>query len=809
MLMMGPLPRLRAVLRLAALVILIEVALGPVHHAVSLGPDDPVVLPAAVKVVATGIPGAGAICQVGTFHLGGPFPGKPAVQPGAILAPERLLVASTSNFGAPLARADQAPGSILSIDPRGRPVAVPADWAQPGPDGDPQVSIRRGRVRLYTANSPPFLNSFYNPEAVTANEPAVSGPLGISLNNAFGRPWFANAPFGSAETGTITVIDPDGRPFKGPMLAAGGVFRGNDTNRSPSSTHGLIAGALATSLITKSPDGSGRAVFFAALADGSVVQVHVEKGVDGLAPPGTFTPIPGVSPETAESTDPDAVVRVGMVFNWVPAPVAPKPVVYITDPLADRIVALELDNDGTLFSQTTRYITSPWLNRPVDIAGTSIETAARNFASNTVLGGGSDLYVLNRGDNTLVRLAQDGRIIASRSLDGVVPGMRVAGLAVSDDGRTLWVTATTPGRDGVILQMDAFGTSDVTASLLQSAANAGQDGATAQGAHFFAHELTVDEALGPLFNARACVSCHHSPTIGGMGLTPDSFVLRVGRVEDGAFHLVAGGPVARQHSIAELGEVCDLPTGIPPEANIVSRRSAMTLRGTSLIDTIRDERILAVMAAQPEDVRGRPHYMPDGRIGRFGWKAQSPTLVEFIAGAQRDQMGLTNPLAPRDHIDSCGANEISPEADGVPLTSLVAFLNTIDPPAPSPEVLDSPGAALFASLGCATCHTPSLPGPGSPAAAELPVRLYSDLLLHDMGPALDDGIMQGQATGREFRTMPLWRVSERAHFLHDGRATTITAAIQAHGGQAAAAAAAFETLSDLDKAALLEFLDGI
>jgi CxxC motif-containing protein (DUF1111 family) len=69
----------------------------------------------------------------------------------------------------------------------------------------------------------------------------------------------------------------------------------------------------------------------------------------------------------------------------------------------------------------------------------------------------------------------------------------------------------------------------------------------------------------------------------------------------------------------------------------------MTLRGTSLIDTIRDERILAVMEAQPEHVRGRPHYMPDGRIGRFGWKAQSPTLVEFMAVAQRDQMGLTNP----------------------------------------------------------------------------------------------------------------------------------------------------------------------
>ena len=124
-------------------------------------------------------------------------------------------------------------------------------------------------------------------------------------------------------------------------------------------------------------------------------------------------------------------------------------------------------------------------------------------------------------------------------------------------------------------------------------------------------------------------------------------------------------------------------------------------------------------------------------------------------------------------------------------------------------MLTSPGAALFASIGCATCHTPSIPGPGSPATAELPVRLYSDLLLHDMGPALDDGIVQGQATGSMFRTMPLWRVSERSHFLHDGRATTITEAIEAHGGQAVATVEAFKALSDTDKAALLEFLDGI
>ena len=253
----GRYPRWRAVGLLAALAVLVGAVPGPGDHSVSHEPDNPVVLPAEVEIIVTGIPGAGALCQVGTFHLGGPFPGRPEVQPGAILAPERLLIASSSNFGAPRARDDQAPGPILSIHPGGGRVDVPRNFAAAGG----QASVDHGRVQLYTANSPAFLNRLNNPTAATAGEPAVSGPLGISLNNAFGRPWFANAPYGSAGDGTITVIDPDGRPFRGPHPGAGGVFMGDDTNRSPSSTHGLGAGALATSLITKSPDSSGRAVY--------------------------------------------------------------------------------------------------------------------------------------------------------------------------------------------------------------------------------------------------------------------------------------------------------------------------------------------------------------------------------------------------------------------------------------------------------------------------------------------------------------------------------------------------------------------
>src|SRR5262249_10166225 len=134
--------------------------------------DNPHVQNADVQLVAAGIPGAGAICQIGTFHKGGPFVSNAAfaaqTQPGAILDGVRLLVASSSNFGEALHRTDQAPGSVLSIDPNGAAVMIPANFASAGG----QVSILGGRVMLYTANNTAFVNSFFNSAAATQNEVA-------------------------------------------------------------------------------------------------------------------------------------------------------------------------------------------------------------------------------------------------------------------------------------------------------------------------------------------------------------------------------------------------------------------------------------------------------------------------------------------------------------------------------------------------------------------------------------------------------------------------------------------------------------
>jgi mono/diheme cytochrome c family protein len=754
---------------------------------------------ASARVVATGIPGAGAIAQVGAFLPGGPLHDRPGLArhtpPGLGLEARRLLVSSASNFGAPRGRADQPEGSVLSIDPALSGFAVPGTFAAAGG----QAATADGLVQVYTANGPGFVNAVNNPGAATAGEVAASLPTGISLNSGSGRPWFANAPAGAAGKGTITVIDPDGTPLAGPPSpVAGGVFAGDETNRSASSTSGLTAAALGTAMLTKSPDLTGRAVFAALLADGRVVQLHVQKGVDGLAPAGTVTPLATLTPEAMTSTDPHIVARAGMLFNW-----APTANLFIADPQANRLVVLDLADDGTMFSAARRTITSAAFDWPIDLAPAAREVAHANFASNTTLGGGSDLYVLNRGNNTIVRLSVTGQLIDGRQIASDLPGFRASGIAVSEDGQTIWVTATLPGGDGAVLELPAFGAAQPSARLIPAAIAGGASTMAAIGEQLFSHEFGLDEGVGPLFNARSCVACHGAPFVGGMGTTAAQGVQLFARIKaNGAFDpmLPQGGPSARAHSVTELGQSCGLTVGVPALANVVSPRSAMTLRGDGLLDTILLGDALANMARQPEAIRGRPNILADGRWGKLGWKANVPTVIEFMGEAFRNELGLTSPLRPADLVDGCGANLNGPELDALLLQASAAFLDTLDPPVPSAACLVSEGAAQFTAIGCAGCHTPALPGRGTQ------VRLYSDLLLHDMGAGLADGMQQGAATGSEWRTMPLWRVSERTRLLHDGRARSIEDAVAQHGGQATAARDAFTALDAAARQAVIEFL---
>ena len=216
-------------------------------------------------------------------------------------------MASTSKFGAELARANEPEGSILSIDVVSDPIAVPAGFAAVGG----QVSALDGAVQLYAGQSAAFLNSVKEPQAGTAAFPSASLPLGISLNNGNGRTWITSAPNGDTGFGTITVLDPQGYPLGGaPNVNAGGVFAAYLTNRS-STSKGLTTAAPGTAIITKAPDLTGRAVFVAVHADGSVTQINVLKGVDLLAPAGTVTPVAKVDGAVAASTDAGAAAGKG------------------------------------------------------------------------------------------------------------------------------------------------------------------------------------------------------------------------------------------------------------------------------------------------------------------------------------------------------------------------------------------------------------------------------------------------------------------------------------------------------------------
>src|SRR6476620_9627176 len=205
-----------SLLLLASVFAIVPVVAQPPTSSSAGGTQDVGIVMA--QVVATGIPGAGAITEIGTFHRGGPFVERPALATEAhpVLDAHRLLVASTSNFGAPLALAEPE-GSILSIDvSAGRVDITDAAFAAGVSLANRHPGTAAGAVLLYTAQSGPFLNNVNgNTGAATAGLPAVSLPLGISLNNGFGRPWFANAPHGSAGDGTITVIDPNGAPLAG------------------------------------------------------------------------------------------------------------------------------------------------------------------------------------------------------------------------------------------------------------------------------------------------------------------------------------------------------------------------------------------------------------------------------------------------------------------------------------------------------------------------------------------------------------------------------------------------------------------
>jgi hypothetical protein len=437
-------------------------------------------IPVEASVIAMDIPGASAIAQVGTFLSGPPTPlGQctlphpiPAsfgdfIKPGAVLDPNRILVGSRSNFGAPLAGVGSE-GSFLSIDPSQSDLIIPQDFAQSGD----QASTLDGAVQMFSANSPHWLNGFYNSSATTASYTGVSNPLGLSNNNAFGRIWPANAPFGDTGVGSSSILDPTGLPLHGaPNPVIGGVYVGSLTNRNvvavpaqPQVIPGSLGtGAVGTAFLGPSPDGTCKAVFSVVTADGAIVQEHTLKGLDGIAPAGTVQPLLGRSWDLPnQGVEP----RLGVLMNPYTATQFAAWQLFVSEPFNNTIAVVNLKVVGIAPNQvfgpdSIMRISSPSLNLPVDLSPVTRDKDSSTWASNTTLDEHSDFFVANRGDNTIVRMRQDGTVVAIRrvTIDSIpLNNFALNGIATSVDGSKIYVTFTTPTNlQGGLLEVPAFG----------------------------------------------------------------------------------------------------------------------------------------------------------------------------------------------------------------------------------------------------------------------------------------------------------------------------------------------------------------
>ena len=371
--------------------------------------------------------------------------------------------------------------------------------------------------------------------------------------------------------------------------------------------------------------------------------------------------------------------------------------------------------------------------------------------------------------------------------------------------------------------------------------------------------------LGPRFNANSCAACHAQPATGGTSpvTNPQVAVATL----DGAQNLVPwfvvpdgparearfkrnpdGSPDGGVHDLYTIAGRIDAPgcttaqiqqpnfgvpgnglTGQGGSPNIIFRIPTPVF-GAGLIEEIPDSTILANLnasadAKQALGISGTPNRSGnDGTITRFGWKAQNKSLLVFSAEAYNVEQGVTNsgfqterdetpacrfnPL-PEDHVDTTAATVLEGLDD---LDKFRMFMRFLAPPAPIPDTPSiANGRALFSTIGCALCHTPSLKtgNADSPALRNVTANLYSDLLLHRMGVGLADGISQGGAGPGEFRTAPLWGAGQRLFFMHDGRTSDLLQAIRSHasiGSEANGVISNFNGLGASQKQDVLNFL---
>lgn len=338
--------------------------------------------------------------------------------------------------------------------------------------------------------------------------------------------------------------------------------------------------------------------------------------------------------------------------------------------------------------------------------------------------------------------------------------------------------------------------------------------------------FTVETGLGPIFNATSCMSCHAGDGKGH----PSVMFKRFGQSLPGINeYLHMGAPQLQDRAIPGYE-----PEVLPPGAPF-SELIAPIVTGLGYLDAVPDADLLAM--EDPDDLDGdgirgrvhwnhRPDYVTDrpetisenGKyISRFGHKGQVYDLLHQTATAYNQDIGITSYFEP---YDTYSGDKLAPEIDRQTISEVVFYLKTLK--APIPRNQDHPdvqaGMALFSQINCAGCHKPTLKTGYSEieAISYKEFHPYTDLLLHDMGPELDDGHTEGYAHSYEWRTAPLWGIGlakdsqgGQYYLMHDGRANSIEEAILLHGGEAENSKVNYLNLSPNEKKQLIKFIESL
>lgn len=378
------------------------------------------------------------------------------------------------------------------------------------------------------------------------------------------------------------------------------------------------------------------------------------------------------------------------------------------------------------------------------------------------------------------------------------------------------------------------------------------------------------DGLGPHFNARSCSACHlhdgrsRPPEPGG---AMSVMLLRVSVPGTNAHggprpHPVYGGQIqgrALPGVPAEADVVVDfepvrgafadgeafelrrpkyslrnLGYGPVPANLLTSPRVAPAVIGLGLLEAVAVEHLAALADPRDRDgdgISGKLNQVWNAATqrlepGRFGWKAEQPTVRQQVAGAFNGDMGLTTSLFPQENHSPAQTaatrqpNGGSPEVSDQILDSVAFYSRVLAVPARRSvdEPLVRRGEELFRAARCAACHREQLTTgevPGLPQLSRQTIRPYTDLLLHDLGEGLSDNRPAFAAEGREWRTPPLWgiglvpKINGQSFLLHDGRARNLTEAILWHGGEAEKSREVFRELPRADREALVKFLESL